>query len=898
MRQKPWSIALCLTISCAVLGFPGERGLFGATPPSAAENEAFTAAAKQFEDKLYDLSEKGFAEFAARFPDSDRRPQAILYEAESLFFESKFDVAEKLLNLELSKAGDAADRYYFWLAEIASKRGRFAKAAELYFKVAKDFPKSELTTKAFYQQAMAMAKTGNWQGVVDALGTNNEVFAQSVLAKPDDEPVLRNRLLLAEAWLSVGKPEEASKVLDDVHRHKLSPGLSWRHQYLLCKLKIQDRQLSDALILTTNLTEIAASIGQQNLTAEAIVLQGSVLEQLNRPSEAGELYEKHLNILPTPVKRHAFLKVIDINLNNAQSNKFTNVTAGIEAFIQQNPKDDVSDLARLTLGEIRLKRAVEELSQNSASPLVLASGASNLLSLALTNFNQVIASPLTNDFVARGLLDKGWCFWFLGRAREAEAAFQNAADEFPTSADQATARFKLADSQFKLGEFAAAQTNYRAVLRETNSLGDHKPGWFDQALYQLLRSCLLQNDAAGAEAAVRDIMNHFPGAAFSDQDIFLFGQTLIQARKPEEARDLFSEFILRFPASPLRPDVELALAQTLMESGDYALALPRYTGWIAAHPGHPTLPQAVYSEALAAEKAGLTTNSFSMMTNFLGSFSGHTLAPLARKWVADYYFNHKDYPQAERNYQELYSNPTNTPKNLAYEARLMAGRAAYARQGVEEATTYFRQLFDLLQKDADAPPVLTAETSLLLGDTMLQQFLQSTNKTEEDLKQTIQVFRLATNAMPGSIYEARALGKIGDCHFQYSAWTEDRLKIDSNGYTNALVAYQAAAECPGADAAVRSQAYVKIGQALERQKLPDKALASYAKVLYQSQRGPTDAFWVVFAGNYAERIYEDRGQFEQAMNIYRRMGDLLPGLRAKLEARISVLQQKLPPEKL
>ncbi len=885
MRWNPFRIAFFRgALGLAMLLLAGAAGVRAANEPSAEETEAFRAAVRQFEDKIYDLAEKRFAEFVSKHPDSTLRSQAVLFEAGCLSEENKPEAAEGLLNSEMAKTRDLADRFHFALGENAFKKGDMPKAAAEFARVTDDFPRSELAAEAIYQRALAVSKTADWKKVSELLGPANTLFNQLAATRPDSDQILSSRLLLAEADFNLGNTGAADQILKELGARKLSPLLTWRQQHLVCRLNIARGQLSTALALTTNLIQIADSIGQRTLKAEAIVLQGQVLEEAHRQSDAAELYERSLDIFPPSMRRHALLKVIDLT---SARNAPTNVAARLEAFIQQNPGDEVSDVARLTLGELRLKQAVEEIFKTNAPGAGLSTAATNALFSGLTNFIRVIEAPVEKrDLDGRALLDEGWCFWFLGDFRESAAAFQKAGARLPRSTGQGVAKFKLADSQFRLGDFGAAQTNYHAVVRDYAALAELKNGLFDQALYQLLRTSLALNDPATAQEAVRDLVEHFPGSAFTDRSLLIFGQTLGQTRRPDEARRLFSEFVRLFPKSPLRPEVDLALAQTFMEGGDYAGALRRYQAWVAANTNHPALAEATFSEALAADKAGFQTNSFALMTNFLASFQTHSLAPLARKWLADFYYNLQNYTEAEKYYQELYLNPTNTSKSLAYEARLMAGRAAYARQGANEAAAYFKDLLGLLQKDTNAPADLPAQTYLFLGDALLEQFLQSTNKSVEDLGQAITAFNHVTNSAPGSIYEARALGRIGDCHFQFGVQ-------DTNAYAKSLTAYESALACPGADLSVRSQAEVKIGVVLERQKLKEAALLRYLNVVYEAEPGRMDSYWVFRAAVDAARLYEESGQLEKAITICERLARLEPGLRPGLDKRIAALQDRL-----
>jgi TolA-binding protein len=900
MSVFPFGNFFRLLAFCAVvLQFRGGGAALAAETPSSGEAETFKAASRLFEDKLYDLAQTRFADFTARYPGSERREQAVLLQGESLYFLGKLDEADALLRGELPKAGEMGDRFHFWLGEIAFKEGKVNRAVEEYSVVASQYPKSELRGEACYQSTLAISETGDWGRVVKILGADDGPFAEEAAAHPDSEGVQQCLLLLAEARLKLVEYSRSERVLLDLEKRKLSSAISWRRKFLFCKLKIALGDLSSALGMTTNLIQLAASSGRQNWQAESIVMQGDILEKMGRGPEAADLYERNLDALPAAMKKRALFKIVDLA---EASDKSTNAIFRLETFVQQDPTNDVADLARLTLGELRLRRTAAEL-ETAGGEISLSS--SNALLLALTNFSQVAMSPRQGDLAARCWLDGGWCHWLLGQRREAAEAFQKAVALLAISPRRAVAQFKLGDAQFALGDFASAQANYRAVLRGYDGVRDLPPGLADQALYQFLRASLNRNDSDAAHEAVRDLIARFPGVSMTDRTLLLYGQAMNQARQPAEARELLASFLARFPSSPLRPEAELALAESYLEGGDYAEAYRRNKAWADANPTNALLPQAVYSEALAAEKAGLSTNSFELMTNFLSRFATDPLAPAARKWVADYYFDREIYPEAEKNYQVLIAQ-TNAPKSLVEEAALMAARSASARDGLGEAAGYLLQLVKTV--DTNSPP-LFADAWLFLGDTLFQQFLQSSNKINPDLaQQAISAFSRVTNSLPGTVYEARAWGRIGDCQFQWAAtFPDDPRKSDPGLFTSALAAYQAALASPGADVSIREQSAVKIGIVFEREKLPAQALRKYTDVLYEAEPGRMDNYWVSQAGLSAARICEQTGDlansrgdaktaagdFEKSANIYERLAKILPGMGPSLEKKSAALRGKI-----
>jgi hypothetical protein len=67
----------------------------------------------------------------------------------------------------------------------------------------------------------------------------------------------------------------------------------------------------------------------------------------------------------------------------------------------------------------------------------------------------------------------------------AKVDFEEAAAHLPFSQDQAVARFKLADAQFFLKDYAGAASNYSLVLTLYDKMPEVTNALFDLALYQI-----------------------------------------------------------------------------------------------------------------------------------------------------------------------------------------------------------------------------------------------------------------------------------------------------------------------------------------------------------------------------------------------------------------------------
>jgi tetratricopeptide (TPR) repeat protein len=259
--------------------------------------------------------------------------------------------------------------------------------------------------------------------------------------------------------------------------------------------------------------------------------------------------------------------------------------------------------------------------------------------------------------------------------------------------------------------------------------------------------------------------------------------------------------------------------------------------------------------------------------------------------VADYYYLAGDSEGAEKNFQAIYQN-TNSPPELAYEAILMAGRAAFKRQGWKDARVYFNYLISL----TNAAPALRAQAYFAYGDTLVTQ--ASTNKLD-DYSKALTAYDQVGALCPTNPIAMLALGARANCYLQYN---------DLNKATNA---YQQVVDADPAlaDAAVRSSAKVGLGLTLEKiaqqpeldekakLNLLEAALKQYLDVYYHTDflRGDekADLFWTVKAGLEAGRLLtdsplKDRHSGTEALFIYQDLQKLVPSLR--LESKINALK--------
>ncbi len=846
------------------------------------EQRAYAAAVAAFQDEMWNRAETEFAQFIQKYPKSTNAPEAVLLQAQAEFKQGKLAPAIALLNARKAGAGHLADQYVYWIGEAQFQNVDLAAAAETFIALARDFPESPLRLRAVVEAAAARAELGRWPQVGALLQETNGVFQRAAQLDPANELVTRGRLLLAQAALAQKDFGGAMATLASVNPQALEPELGWQLAYLVYQAKLATGDTNAALAATTNLLQIARLGNDESLRGESVALHAGLLEQIGLPAEALDAYQENLTNAPVDRQRQAILKITELAV--AQG-RFSTAEDALRNFLTRFTNSPVADMALLSLGELQLKDYVAD------------SSATNQLAAASDTFDRFLSTFPNSPLLGKAYLDRGWCGWGAWLAGSTTNSlmdgltnFAAAAQRLPPSEDLAVARFKMGDALFAQTNFSGALENYRAVVDDFNQFPAVMQSLGSRALYQSLRACLALTNTAGAEGTMGQILKRYPFSEETGNSLLLMGEYLADLSQPTNALAAFQRFEAVFPHSPLRSQVELAIAHACEQAQAWPMAIEKYKQWLRDFPTNALQPQADYALARANYRAGNETNAFALFADFVALFPTNELAPLAQWWVADHYFRlgGTNFVDAERNYQMLYQN-TNWQgwplvyTNLAYQARLMAGRAAMGRQGYKDAIAHFTSL----TSDTNCPLDLNGQALLgqalfAYGGALMLLDSPATNNPLANFQLATNVFSQVCQLYPTNELGARAWGEIGDCDVQLA------------NYDAATNAYAQVVNSPFAHIAARSRAQIGFGIALEKKAaaaggdqkmLLALALDNYLGVFYENNLRndeQADAFWTKEAGLQALPLIETLGTGDPDKFIDR-METVLPQLKDSLE---------------
>jgi TolA-binding protein len=855
----------CLLVSVVLLTISSRAASAG-----GPEAQKFAGGEAFFNDTFYSSAEREFAEFVQTFPSSPRVPDAILLQARSRLEQSNYAGAIQLLSTNQNVVGARKDEFLFWMGETRLREGNHAEAGKLFAQIIHEFAASPRRVEAAVKQAIAGAKQGQWQTVVDLLGAAEGVFQAEAKTNAGSDFVLQGYFLLTEAHLKKANYAAAEAILEPLGKRSLNPTNAWGWQYFVCRVQSASGKAQLALDNTTNLLALASKAAVPALQAESVAFRAELLESMGRVAEAVEAYTNNFAArIPVERQRQAVLNVARLLV---KQNKSTEAAQVLEKFLAQNTQTPAADVAWMQLGELRLRQFVEWLgTRASEEGGTNAAAATNRLGEAIAAFQTVATQHGRSAILGVNFLNLGWCYWFANKIPESRDAFQKALAYLPPGSERARTHFKLGDAQFREKDYPGAITNYEAAVREAATVPG-ETNLFEPGYYQIVRAGLAVGNLAAASNALSRIIAEYPKSFYAERSVLLFGQRIGRDGHPANAREVFQQFITKMPETALRPELELAIARTHEQENGWLKAVETYDGWLNSFTNHAARPEAMFYRAQAMFHAGNGTNAYSSFTNFVAQYPTNKLTPMAQWWIADFRYNSGAYVAAENDYQIIAANWPGT--EMRYEALMMAGRAAFLRQGWNDAINYFATL----AKDTNCPTHLHFRALYAYGDTLMAQV--STNKTE-DYQNASQYFETICQQYSTNYLAVLACGEKAKCLLQ--------LATSGAGLTNAAEAFKAVlTNSVYADGTAKSIARVGLGVVLEKQgavvtgseqtALRGEALDQYLRVLYglDLKQADGDEYWTKVAGNEAIRLASEMQEWEKVIRICERMAEKLP----------------------
>lgn len=854
-------------------------GVLPALAQPEPERLAFDAASRALQAGLAGQAARGFTDFLERFPGSAMAAEAALQEARARAEMGDFPGAARRLEERLGKAGALKDRYLYELGRARTGAGDVPGAVAAFEQLLREVPASPLGLATAVAGAQTRLRDGDAAAAAALLEAADGPFQAALRDRPDDPLTHRGRLLLGEAQLRLGRTAEAGATLGAARRPSLPAPVAWEREQLLVALELTNARPAAALALVTNLAALAAAADDPALAARTRLIEATLLARAGRGAEGVAALTNNLAPATPPAELAETLLLVP-SLAPPGAGRGP-LVALIEELRPRLTNPPVADALAVALGELVLR----------PGPGAPTNGPARATAL----LTPVATRPPPAPLAGRAWLGLGLAAVAANDLVRAEAAFTAAAAVLPASPAQAVALFKLGDVQLALTNAPAAVTNLQRLVDTYAGVPEIRSGLLPRALYQLAAAAVAAGNGEVATLAVNRALEWFPDGEFRDATLSLFGQSLGPFGRPDAAREVLERLVAGATNSPAAGEVRLALARAYLREGRWADA-QRNLAPLADTPP-PLGPRAAFDLAWVTFQQGDDAAAFGLFTNFLARFPDDPRARQAQQWVADHQFAGGDFIGAETAYQLLFQRTNWPPSALTHEARLMAGRAAFARQGYRDAKPYFRWLI------AQGPPAgtntliasnLVAQAYFALGDSFLFE-----PEGDDRFTDAMTAFATVLEKFPGTREALLARGKLANVHLQRAELDPARAAAS---YTNAAALYLEVMNSD-ADITVRSQAELGLGLVREKQAaraegtdpmpLRQQALDHFLRVLLGGNLRPgeeTSAFWVNRAGLEAARLAESLGRREEAARILETVQRTFPAAAGALAARVHELR--------
>ncbi|HUK81502.1 MAG TPA: tetratricopeptide repeat protein [Verrucomicrobiae bacterium] len=805
--------------------------LIAATP--ADETRLFRVAQATFDDKLYDVAERQFAEFLAKFPQSERADNVQFLLAQAQLNQGKWQEAVKSLEDALVRWPDKRpDAIHFWLAEALARGDKYAEAQAHYTEVLDKFSHSLYRAQALYGLAFVQIKLNQFDAAGDTLD-------QLAKLPPKGDLALEAELLRGQLYLGEENFAKADAAFDGVSQKAPGTRAFYRAQLWLGRSLTRRKQFDEALqhfatVIDAFKTKPNKPVDGQ-LAAEAWYAKGWTEWLTEKFDAAADSFTSALANAQTPqLKRDALLKLGEAYV---RSGKLADGVAKLKEFLQAHPADPLADEVQMAIADWLF--------------------AGNDFAAALPEYGQLITKYPQSALLVKANLNAGWCAWKLKQPADALKFFQQAFTLTKDSALAAEALFKVADAQFALGQYADAIASYQRLI---GSYTDAKS--LDRAMFQLGEAYRQIRNAEAAMATFESLVSQYPTSPLAPEAQFNVGLVDVGLGREKDARTAFGVVMEKFADSEWANRAALAIGESFYRDRQYSEALASFQKLMANGLDTELAQQAFYSYGWCRAMMGEADKTLTDFTDFLKKYPQAPLAPDIEFWIGDYYAKKKDYLGAQEQFQLLVKNyPTSKQADTA---QYMAARAAYSRQDYDSAIKLYEALVKTFPESAWRCDARFGQADAL---TELGQF-----------DNALLVFDNLAKEFPDCYLACEAYGRIGDCQYTLTH------------YDDAIASYRKALDC-AKDASMRAQVQFKIGQSYEKLGKLDDALQFYIKPVYEKDvapdpNEPQEKFWSCKAGRAAAGIKEQQQQWREAITLYEKLAKTCSELQPLADDRI------------
>jgi TolA-binding protein len=714
----------------------------------------------------------------------------------------------------------------FWRAQAFAGLHRWVDALPLYEELAKD-----------ERSSFRRAATFGAAEMLRALGRRDEALTKLAILLHEKDWATQAQLRSAELYIDKGDAVNGRRVLDEVQAKSVAERKERR--FLRGCLELILQRPDRAIDMFQAVLKKPDGASHATLMAALFGIADACL-RVKMPETGDDFIERFINSHPADQDLPLLFAKLD-ELYRAERKPSRNE---LERWVR-NPEHPRRTFARWYLARLEIRAGRRERARQLFSDLRRGDVKSPAIAPALLEFAQLERDD--------------------GHFDEAIAILGDARLLHPDPSLLDRINLLSAQTEYLAKRFGAATAAFEQIGHSTSPLAkvalyNASVGWLQLGNYDRF---LVDYNDIGKE-----------GGDEESRATLRLEQGLVQAaRGNKEAAESLQQFIRDFPKNPRVSEAWIGLAELAFHSSP-----PRFDE------ARKNLARAADSQPTAAAKERgdyLTiwiedsanvneTKVIELAKRFLDQHAASSFTPEVRMKLAEIYFRHQDFANAQTEFEILARQNPDNP--LGEKALFFAAESAMSSMG-EHSLDRAIVLFDEVVR-SNGPLRWAARNEQAVIERKL-------GKSNDALVLYDGV--LKSDAEPSEKREALC-GK-GDIFFEMGG-------SDPSNYQRAIEIYDQLASDKNQPIHWRNQALFKKGLCLEKTRDSAGALATFYKILEDEARPDRrhEFFWYYKAGFNAARLLEDDSKWESAAAIYEKLAAAGGSRSDEAKARLNHLR--------
>ena len=442
-----------------------------------------------------------------------------------------------------------------------------------------------------------------------------------------------------------------------------------------------------------------------------------------------------------------------------------------------------------------------------------------------------LPEPAQQEIVDKLHYGLAWVYLKQGEFKSAIDEFQKIASQSEDKVIKVAALCQIGDAYQDSGDYTKAIETYDGILKNYSD-----SFYSDYIQYELGLTLLKSSNYEGAIMALQTLKNNFSDSKLLDDATYALGLSYFQRENYEAARDIFAGFQQDFKDSNLKPQSLYLLGTSLYNLEKFSEAIEVFSGIVKTYSQDTELVQkAEYEIADCHYQMGNEKEAMERFKSLRSKYPDSSLTPEVMWWLGEYHYRHNELTLARRYFSSLIQDFSKS--SIIADAYYALGSISDEEANYPEAIDNFKKVIELGKSD------LSGTASIAIADIRVKQ---------GEPEAALNLYKDAVKAHNNLAH--LVFPKIADVY------------RSQNNYEQALEFYRKSLSVvPG-----RQTGYIqfKVAETKEAQGNKGEAIEEYLKVTYLY---PEDSQLIVKSFLHVARIYEDKEDYKEAANIYRKI---------------------------